>query len=56
MGDFMFFPQICWENTQFYLRPFIPFETQHVILHLVLLTRHIKFPLSLMFPLPPGQK
>lgn len=40
--DFMFFPQICWENTQLYLRPFfffLIFETQHVILYLILLTQ-----------------
>ena len=54
-GDFMFFPQIFWENTQFYLRPFfffLTFKTQHVILYLILLTQHIKFPVSLMFPSP----
>ena len=52
-GDFMLFPQIFWENTQFYLRLFfLTFETQHVILYLILLTQHIKFPTSLMFPSP----
>ena len=28
-GDFMFFPQIFWENTQFYLRPFFFFNFQN---------------------------
>lgn len=34
---------------------FFSFETQHEILYLVLLTQHIKFPMSLMLPPSPQQ-